>query len=110
MKGGSYDEVINLVAKKVVPLLTMTYPDQDATIDADEEALRRYKEALCRYDDTLNRYGVLRSEIRNMFKPKTPSVETSEIPLTKTQRIVLGLMEFAGVSRPIRHYPPSLKQ
>lgn len=110
IKGRSYDEVINLVAKKVVPLLTLTYPDQNATSDADEEALRRYKEALGRYDETLNRYGVLRSEIRNMFKPKTSSEDTSKIPLTKTQRIVLGLMEFAGVSRPIRHFPPSPEQ
>lgn len=88
----------------------MTYPDQGATIDANEEAFRQYKEALCRYDETLNRYGVLRSEIRNMFKPETPSEGTLKIPLTKTQRIVLGLMEFAGVSRPIRHFPPSQGQ
>lgn len=77
---------MEMVAKRVVPLLVMTYPHSG---------------------ETLERYVDLRDEIQERFSRKVKSVTPTPQPLSVTQKIKLLF------HRPVitsQHFPPSPEQ
>jgi len=77
---------MEMVAKKVVPLLNMTYPHSG---------------------ETLERYVALRDEVQSRFKEKRTIAIPEQKPLPITQRIQLL---FRKPTMSSQHFPPSLEQ